>query len=104
MNKNNQLPPENELDTTNDSKKDKLKKEADKKPVLRYYDVKVECMIPATLTYRVLAEDPYKAAEAIKGKTPNGVQHKIIGRKEKVLKVYDAGSSIMRLMRNLLGV
>jgi hypothetical protein len=68
-----------------------------------YYDVKVECMLPATLTYRVLAEDAQQAAELIKGKSPNSVQHKLIGRKEMVLRVYDASSTMMRFMKKLLG-
>jgi hypothetical protein len=72
------------------------------KPKL-YYEVKVECMLPATLTYRVLAEDAFQAAEMIKGKSPNSVAHKLIGRKELVLKVYDSGSSMMRFMKKLLG-
>lgn len=66
-----------------------------------YYDVKVECMIPATLTYRVLAEDPEKAAEMIKGLSPISVKHKLVGRKESKLMVYDAGSTIIKLIRNL---
>lgn len=66
-----------------------------------YYDVKVECMLPATLTYRVLAETPEQAAEMIKGLQPNSVKHKLIGRKELKLMVYDAGSSFMKLMKNL---
>lgn len=68
-----------------------------------YYDVKVECMLPATLTYRILAEDPQQAAELIRGRSPNSVQHKLIGRKELVLKVYDASSTMMRLMKKLFG-
>ncbi len=66
-----------------------------------YYDVRVECMLPATLTYRVLAESPEKAAEMIKGLSPTSVKHKLIGRKESKLMVYDAGSSIIKLIRNL---
>jgi hypothetical protein len=77
-----------------------IKKEAKKTPALHYYDVKIECMLPATLTYRVLAEDAVQAAEMIKGKSPNSVAHKLIGRKELVLKVYDAGSSMIRLVLN----
>ncbi len=68
-----------------------------------YYDVKVECMLPATITYRVLAEDPHQAAELIRGKQPNQVHHKLIGRKELVLRVYDASSSMMRFMKKLVG-
>jgi hypothetical protein len=68
-----------------------------------YYDVKVECLLPATLTYRVLAEDPQQAAELVKGKSPNTVQHRLIGRKELHMKVYDAGGSMMRFMKKILG-
>lgn len=93
---------------------DPLKKEAKKEvkkepkkvanpPPKRYFDVKVECMLPAVLTYRVLAEDEHEAAKLIKGKTPNSVQHKLMGRKELMIRVFDAGSSMMRLMKKVLG-
>jgi hypothetical protein len=60
-------------------------------------------MLPATLTYRVLAEDAQQAADLIKGKSPNSVAHKLIGKKDLVLKVYDASGSMMRFMKKLLG-
>lgn len=72
-------------------------------PPKYYYDIKVECMLPATLTYRVLAETPQQAAEMIKGRQPTGVQHKLIGRKELKLSVYDAGSVMIRFVKKLLG-
>ena len=81
-----------------------IKKEAKKSIIQKvkyWYDVRVECMLPATITYRILAEDPTQAAELIKGKSPNSVVHKLIGRKELVLRVYDASSSMMRLMKRL---
>lgn len=84
------------------SKKELEKKAQEPKPKL-YYDVKVECMLPATLTYRVLAESPEQASELIKGKAPNSVVHKLSGRKELSLKVYEAGSSMMRFMKRLFG-
>jgi hypothetical protein len=67
-----------------------------------YYDVKVECMLPATLTYKVLAESPEQAATLVKNLSPNSVKHKLAGRKELKLMVYDAGSTFMKLMRNLI--
>lgn len=86
------------------AKEEELKKEAQKKVKPKvYFDVKVECMLPAVLTYRVLAEDAQQAAELIKGKQPNAVQHKLVGRKELHLKVYDAGSTMMKFMKRLLG-
>lgn len=85
------------------AKEDKKKEEALKPKPKYYYDVKVECMLPATLTYRVLAEDPQQAAGLIKGMSPTGVKHKLIGRKELKMAVYDSGSSMIRWMKNLLG-
>lgn len=99
-------PNETDLDKMQEPVKTETKpiiKEAKKPPILHYYDVKVECMLPATLTYRVLAEDPNQAAELIRGKSPNSVAHKLTGRKDLVLRVYDASSSMMRLMKKLLG-
>ena len=89
---------------TTEEPKPPIKKQA--KPILPkpkyYYDVKVECMLPATLTYKVLAEDPQQAAALIKGRSPTSVKHKLIGRKEIKLMVYDAGSSMIKLIINLL--
>ena len=84
------------------SRKEELKKQAKPKDK-QYYDVKVECMLPATLTFRILAEDAPQALELIKGKSPNSVQHKLAGRRDLVAKVYDAGSMMMRHMKKLLG-
>lgn len=79
-----------------------IKKE---QPIIQkyYYDVKVECMLPATVTYRVLAEDPVQAAELIKGMSPVGVKHRLIGKKDIKLSVYKAGSSMLEWMKNLIG-
>ena len=67
-----------------------------------YFDVKVECMLPATLTYRVLAEDAEQAANMIKNLSPNYIKHKLVGRKEIKLSVYDSGSTIIRFIKNFL--
>lgn len=83
----------------------KLKKQAESlkiKPKF-YYDVKVECLLPATLIYKVLAEDPIQAATLIKNQSPVGVKHRLAGRKELKLSVYDAGSSMIRFVKNLFG-
>lgn len=69
-----------------------------------YYDVKVEALLPATLTYRILAEDAYQAAELIKNKQPNSVQYRLHGRKEIKLTVYDIGSTMVRFVKNLIGI
>lgn len=87
-------------------KEERLKKEAEAKLKVKpkyYFDVKVEVMLPATLTYRILAEDAQQAAEMIKGHQPNSVQHRLIGRKELKLTVYDAGSTMIKWMKRLVG-
>jgi hypothetical protein len=90
--------------TVKEAKKERadLKKKAAQIPK-QYYDVKVECMLPATLTYRILAEDAQQAADLIKGKHPNSVQYKLVGRREMMLKVYDASCTMIRFMKKLLG-
>lgn len=88
--------------STKQAKQLKIEKSPPIKPKL-YYDVKVECMIPATLTYRVLAETPEQAAEMIRGMSPIGVRHRLVGKKDIKLSVYDAGSTMLRWMKNLLG-
>jgi len=69
----------------------------------KYFDVRVECTLPAILSYRVLAEDSLQAAMMIKNLQPNSVRHRLTGRKDIRVTVYDAGGSIMRLVKNLLG-
>ncbi|CAB4196580.1 hypothetical protein UFOVP1290_100 [uncultured Caudovirales phage] len=81
---------------------DKKKKLAEPPPKF-YYDIKVECMLPATLTYRVLAETPEKAIDLIKGQSPTSVKHRLIGRKEIKLMVYKAGCSMIMFVKNLFG-
>ena len=92
------------IEVAEKKKKAELEKKASKEPKPKvYYDVKIECMVPATLTFKVLAEDANQAVELIKGKTPNGVQYKLTGRKDTLLKVYNAGGSILYFMKRLLG-
>jgi hypothetical protein len=83
--------------------KERLKKEAAAKLPLPkyYYDVKIEAMLPATLTYRVLAENAEQAAGLIKHAQPIAVKHRLHGRKELKLTVYDAGTVLMRFFQNL---
>ena len=80
----------------------KDKTEKLKIPEKKYYDVKVEVMLPATLTYRVLAEDPEQAFSLIKNQSPVSVKHKLAGRKEFKATVFDAGSVLIRLVKQLV--
>ena len=69
--------------------------------VKKYFDVRVECMLPATITYRVLAEDAEQAATLLKNASPSHVKYKLNGRKELKLMVYDSGSTMIRFIKNL---
>jgi hypothetical protein len=70
----------------------------------KYFDVKIETMLPATLTFRVLAEDAEQAVDLIKNMSPTGVQHKLIGRKDKKITVYDAGSTFIKFVKRITGL
>ncbi len=80
-----------------------MPKEQKLPPPKYYYDVKIECMLPTTLTYRILAETPEQAAELIKGKSPNAVHHKLSGKKDLMLRVYASGSSMLKFIKKLVG-
>jgi len=69
----------------------------------KYYDVKVEAMVPTTITYRILAEDEDQAAELAKKANPTAVKPKLSNKKNLKLTVYDAGTTFIRLVRNFIG-
>lgn len=82
--------------------KKNIKKEAVKQ---EYYTVKLETMMPVTLTYQILAESPEKAIEKISA-APTSIAFKeapklLFARLKKVkLTVYNASSNIIRLIKN----
>lgn len=89
---------------TAEEQKAKLKKEAEQKklqPTKQYYDVKIECTLPATLTWRVLAETPQQALALTKGVSPNQVRHRLVGRRDLKATIYDAGSTFIKWIQNL---
>lgn len=71
-------------------------------PVKYYWDVKVECLVPATIIYKVFAETPEQASKMIKSASPNGVQYKFGARIDKKLAVYQSGSNLLKWVKNLL--
>ena len=77
----------------------KIVKTADEK---KYFDVKVEAMLPATLTYRILASNAEEALQLSKKAQPTGIRHRLAGKKDLKATIYDAGSSIIRLVKNLI--
>jgi len=78
------------------------KKEVTQPKIKKYYTIKVETLLPATLSYRILAEDPEEALKLLKNQPPNDVKYKLIGRKELKLTIYDFGTNIIRLVKNLI--
>lgn len=77
-----------------------MKKE--EKPIIKqYYDVKVETWLPATVVYRVLAEDEEEAVKLIKNSSPINVKYKLIGKKDIKLTVYQAGTTLIKLVKQL---
>lgn len=79
-----------------------MKKDSDIK-YKKYYDVKVEVMLPATITYRVYAQDEQEAITLIKNANPQNVKYRLNGKKELKLAVYDAGSTMIRFVKSFLG-
>ncbi len=69
--------------------------------IKKFFDVKVECMLPSTLIYKVLAEDAQQAAEMIKNLQPRIVKYKLVGRREIKLTVFESGCSVIKLILNL---
>lgn len=79
------------------------KKDKDKKPVvLKYYDVKVEAMVPASMVFRILAASPEEALKMVKGKSPNSISYIIAKRKELKIFIYESGSSIIKFMKRVV--
>jgi hypothetical protein len=77
-----------------------LKKEA---AVEKWFDIRTEALIPATIYYKVQAKSAEEAASKIKNATPKNIQYKPAGKREKKLIVYDAGTTTVRLTKNLSG-
>lgn len=67
----------------------------------KYYSIKLETLLPATLTYKVLAKSPEEALEKARKGSPQNVQYKLAGKKDLKAMVYDIGSSIVKLVKYL---
>jgi hypothetical protein len=78
--------------------KDKKKAAPKKEP--KYYDIKLECMVPCLVSYRVLAEDENDAIAQIEKRAPTGIKPNISKKRNIKATVYDAGSSIIRFAKS----
>lgn len=77
-------------------------KQAAKPKEKKYFTVKVEAHVPATITYRVFAETEEDAIKQIDRQAPTHFQPKInLGKKIKI-SVYNSGSNIIRLVKNFV--
>jgi len=65
-----------------------------------YYDVKVECLIPTLLTYRIYADDENDALEQIAKKPPTQMKPNLLLKKIIKATVYIAGSSMVKLTKS----
>ena len=74
------------------------KKAAEKQP----YDIKVECWLPATVSYRVWATNPEEAADQVRKLNPKDVKYKLAGKRDLKLTVYKAYTNLIELVRNLM--
>jgi hypothetical protein len=87
---------------------EKRKKEAEIKKktvapkVKSYYDVKVECLVPTTLIYKVLADDEQEALEMITKKPPTQMKPNLLLKKLIKATVYISGSSMVKLVKNYM--
>lgn len=72
------------------------------KEQLKYYDVKVECTVPAVIHYRILANSPGHAESILKYRDPVHIEYKINKRKNIILRIYEAGTSILHIVKSLL--
>lgn len=73
------------------------------KKVQKYYDVKVETLVPATITYSILAEDPEQAMEKYeRSDLPIfEIKYHLVKRQENVASVYDKGTINLRLKKKV---
>lgn len=77
-------------------------KQAAKPKEKKYFTVKVEAMVPATISYRVYAEDEESAIKLIDRQSPTHFQPKINAGKKIKIMVYNSGSNIIRLVKNFV--
>ena len=75
-----------------------------KNPQLKYYDVTLEINAPGILTYRILAESPERAFELSQqiGSSPIGVKYFLARKKKIKASVYDAGTLMVRFIKNFV--
>jgi hypothetical protein len=72
----------------------------------KYYSVKVDSLVPTTLEYKVLADDPEDAINEAKKRVhkPDNIQYRLPERKDKQVSVYTWGTFMLHIKRTLVGI
>lgn len=79
-----------------------MKNQQNKPKQKKYYDVRIETMLPATIVYRVFAEDAESAFnEVSKTTSPVSIKYVLSRRKDIKAMVYDAGCTVIRFIKNI---
>jgi hypothetical protein len=69
----------------------------------RYFDIKLECTAPVTISYRILAETPEEALSLIDRHSPISIKPPQLHQKRKLkATIYEAGSLMIKLIRNFI--
>lgn len=70
---------------------------------LSYFDVKVEVLVPAVITHRVLAESPEAALEKVEKEnlTILDVKYSLAKLKKTLISIYDAGTYNLHYRKKL---
>jgi hypothetical protein len=62
----------------------------------KYFDVRIECLCPTTITYRVYAFDEDEAIRETKKRPPTNVRPNILQKRDIKATVNDAGSLLIK--------
>jgi len=79
-----------------------MKKQSEDKKEKRYFDIRVDALVPCSMTYRVLAENEEDALKQMDKKDPTSFKPKLIAKKLVKATVYEAGSLMIRLVKNYI--
>lgn len=74
-----------------------------KKIEKKYYDIKINCNVPAVIHYTILAESPEKALSEIKKSRPKNIKYEFEKRIESKVVVYDYMTNLIRFVKKIMG-
>jgi hypothetical protein len=93
-----------EIAATEKKKKEEAEKNKKLPPtpakVKKHFDVRLECLVPCIVQYRIYADDEQDALQQMDKKTPSSIKPNIFRKKNIKATIYDAGSSLIRHIKN----